>query len=165
MVYIGFRVPGEKQDLNRSAELLSYMLYNGTAGLLDLNINQKQEMIGSVCFPWSKVDYTTLFMIGYPKQGQSMEAVKDLLLAQVDSISNGNFGDWLLEAAINNLKLKNAEMITNNESRADAMITAFTDDITWKQYVDSYENPAKKLATNSWVSLGMIFAKIGRAHV
>ncbi len=143
MVYIGFRVPGEKQDLNRSAELLSYMLYNGTAGLLDLNINQKQEMIGSVCFPWSKVDYTTLFMIGYPKQGQSMEAVKDLLLAQVDSISNGNFGDWLLEAAINNLKLKNAEMITNNESRADAMITAFTDDITWKEYVDSYENMYK----------------------
>lgn len=143
LVYVGFRVPGEKKDLDRRAEMITYLLYNSTAGLLDLNINQKQKMVGSAAFPVSMTDYTTLLMIGYPKEGQSMEEVKNLLIAQVDSIRAGNFGDWLLEAAVNNLKLRHTEAITNNEQRAYEMINAFTNDLTWEQYVQSYENMYK----------------------
>lgn len=143
MVYIGYRVPGEKQDLDRRAELLSYILYNGTAGLLDLNVNQKQTMVSSYAAPLTMTDYTAMLLLGYPKEGQSMEEVKNLLIAQIDSVKAGKFGDWLLEAAINNLKLDQMKALTSNQSRAYAMLSAFTNDLTWQQYVDSYNNMYK----------------------
>lgn len=139
MVYLGYRLPGEKKDLDRRAELIGYLLYNGTAGLMDLNLNQKQQMIASAAFPLTMTDYTAFLMLGYPKQGQSMEEVKDLLISQIDSLKSGNFGDWLLEAAINNLKLERMKTLTSNQDRAYAMINAFTNDLTWQQYIDSYD--------------------------
>lgn len=143
MVYIGYRLPGEKENDDQMNNLINFILYNGTAGLLDLNINQQQKMIGSGVYNLNMADYSTFLLLGYPKEGQPMEEVSALLLAQIDSLKTGNFGDWMLEAAINNTTLKLMNDLTNNQSRAFAMIEAFTNDIPWKEYIDSYEKMKK----------------------
>ncbi|MDO5570695.1 MAG: insulinase family protein [Bacteroidales bacterium] len=139
MVYMGYRLPGAKNDLDRRNELLGYMLYNGTAGLFDLNVNQKQQTLFSGSFVLDQADYSTLILIGNPKEGQSLEEVKDILVAQIDSIKNGNFGDWLLTASINNLKLAHMESVTSNRARATQMIDVFTNQMTWAQYRESFD--------------------------
>lgn len=139
MVYIGYRLPGEKVNDNQMNNLINFILFNGTAGLLDLNINQQQKMITSAAANIGYADYTTFLLLGYPKEGQSMEEVSSLLLAQIDSLKTGNFGDWMLQAAINNTTLELMEELTSNQQRASAMIDAFTNNIPWATYVDSYE--------------------------
>ncbi|MEG1585238.1 MAG: insulinase family protein [Bacteroidales bacterium] len=143
MVYIGYRLPGEKENDDQMNQLINFILYNGTAGLLDLNINQQQKMIGSGVYNLNMSDYSTFLLLGYPKEGQPMEEVKNLLLAQIDSVRSGNFGNWLLEAAINNTKLDRMNALTNNQARAMAMIDAFTNNQSWKDYVDSFEKMKK----------------------
>lgn len=143
MVYVGFRLPGEKENNDQMNKLINFILYNGTAGLLDLNINQQQKMTGSGVFNINMADYSTFLMVGYPKENQSMEEVKNLLLTQIDSLKTGNFGDWLLKAAINNTTLDIMEMLTDNETRASVMIDAFTNNRPWKEYVASYDNMKK----------------------
>ncbi|MEG0948052.1 MAG: insulinase family protein [Bacteroidales bacterium] len=143
MVYIGYRLPGEKENDDQMNSLISFILSNGTAGLFDLNINQQQKMIGSGVYNLNMTDYSTFLLLGYPKENQPMEEVSNLLLAQIDSLKTGNFGDWLLEAAINNTTLSQMNALTDNQSRAYAMIDAFTNDIPWKEYVDSFEKMKK----------------------
>ena len=46
-------------------------------------------------------DYTVEKLYGQPKEGQSLESVRDLLLSQIDSVKQGRFPDWLLQYNIN----------------------------------------------------------------
>lgn len=143
MVYIGFRAPGQQKDLSRRAEIVTNILYNQTAGLIDLNVNQKNRMVRANAMSWDRPDYNTFILYGNPKPGQSMEEVKEILLAQIDSLKAGNFGDWLIEAAVNNLKLERMNDMTNNRERATEMVNAFTIDLSWQQHIDSYESMYK----------------------
>ncbi len=41
---------------------------------------------------------------GSPKQGQTLEEVRDLLIAQIEKIKKGEFDDWMIEAVVNDLR-------------------------------------------------------------
>ena len=85
--------------------MVDMVLSNSAAGLIDLNLNQAQQLIGGGCFPYVLKDYSIHGFYGSPKQGQSLEDVKDLLLSQIEEVKNGNFEDWLVDAIISDLKL------------------------------------------------------------
>ena len=67
------------------------VLSNSQAGLVDLNLNQQQKVLNASCFPYTLKDYSTHILYGTPKQGQSLDEVKDLLLAEVEKVKNGHF--------------------------------------------------------------------------
>ncbi|HEX2788529.1 MAG TPA: insulinase family protein [Ignavibacteria bacterium] len=138
-VLIGYRFPGEN---TRDADLLTVtdmILSNSKAGLIDLNLNQKQRVLEASSNPRIITDYSIFTLYGRPREGQSLEEVKNLLLAQLDSVKQGRFPDWLIEAVNNNMKL---DQIRNNESnrfRAGAFMTAFIERIPWQDYVTHLE--------------------------
>lgn len=123
-LYFGFRFGGMHSSDRKYVALVDMLLANSTAGLIDINLNQKQLVQYGSCTPLFLSDYGIHLFIGMPKQGQSLEEVRDLLLAQIDSVKEGNFEDWLMEAAINDLRLNS---IRNNEgnNRIDDMFDAF----------------------------------------
>ena len=49
-------------------------------------------------------DYSALLLGGLPKQGQTLEEVKDLLLSEIKKLRAGEFDEKMLEANINNFK-------------------------------------------------------------
>ena len=59
-------------------------------------------------------DYSTYVMIGAPKQGQTLDEVKDLFLAEVEKLKRGEFDETLLQAAINNYKLYVMQLLDSN---------------------------------------------------
>ena len=75
------------------------ILTNGYAGLVDLNINQKQRCLNAGSTPSMLHDYSYLLMYGSPKAGQTLEEVRDILLEQIEKLANGDFPEWLLEAS------------------------------------------------------------------
>ena len=49
-------------------------------------------------------DYSVMNMDAQPKQNQTLEEVRDLLLEQVELVKQGEFEDWLIPAVIADFK-------------------------------------------------------------
>jgi predicted Zn-dependent peptidase len=132
-------------------KMISMLLTNGQAGLIDLNLNQKQKVLGAYAYDMRFNDYSAFILGAKPRQGQKVEEVKDLLLAQLDSIKQGKFDDWLLPAVINDYKISKMKEYESNRARADAFVESFTSGKPWKEYIsemDVLESITKKDLVN-----------------
>ncbi|BDX39039.1 zinc protease [Tenuifilaceae bacterium CYCD] len=136
-VSIGFRFNGANSSDNDMLDLISSILFNRKAGLVDLNINKKQLTLGCSAYNRAMVDYSMLQLSGRNKKGQSLDEVKDLLLQQVELLKKGDFPDWMLEAAINNQKLSMMSMLESSRGRASMMYLSYLDRIDWANAVSS----------------------------
>ena len=132
-VSLGFRLGGINSGDPEMLQIVAKILSNGKAGLLDLNLNKKQLLISSSANDFTMRDYSCLFMDGYPKQGQTLEQVRDQLLGQLDELRKGNFPDWMLPAIVNQLKLEKIQRLSGNNGRAGEMMDAFVNGIEWKR--------------------------------
>jgi predicted Zn-dependent peptidase len=137
-VNVGFRFPGAKSKEADLLLLTDYILMNSVAGLIDLNLKQKQKVIGPYSYTSIQNDYSKHVLGGRPRQGQSLEEVKDLLLSQIDLIKKGEFPDWLPTAVVNNLKLDRIRGYESNWGRARALLNAFIEDIPWEEHVNKF---------------------------
>ncbi len=135
-VRIAFRFGGASSTDANMVNLISMMLSNDKAGLIDLNINQKQLTLNASAFPYVLNDYSSLVLIGTPKNGQTLDEVKNLLLEQIEKLKKGDFPDWMLQAAINNMKLDRLKEFETNQGRAMAMASAFMNNIPWEKEVN-----------------------------
>ncbi|WP_345220421.1 M16 family metallopeptidase [Hymenobacter koreensis] len=142
-VMIGFRFPGTASKDALTLRLIDKILTNGQAGLIDLNLNQQQAVLEAASFTEINNDYSTHVLYGTPRQGQKLEQVRDLLLAQLDKVKKGDFPDWLITAIINNEQLQRTKSYENNESRAGAFVAAFVAKQNWKDYLNQFEEFGK----------------------
>ena len=129
---LAWRLP-KAADLQTDAvaEIAGAILYNGSAGLMDLDINQQQKALAVSGGYQPQSDYGSFIAMGYPKQGQTLEEVRDLILAEVAKLRAGEFDADLIEATINNIKLSEMRGLERNSSRARNMLRSFIDGIPW----------------------------------
>lgn len=142
-VAMAWRLAGDGSRDADMATLLSALLSNGTAGLMDLNLNQAQKVLSSANFFYTLKDYSILACVGEPKEGQKLEEVEQLIMDQINEVKNGNFPDWMLQAVVTDLKLKKTKELENNNSRAYAMMGAFVDDVKWQDATMAIERLSK----------------------
>lgn len=129
-VYIGYRFGGADSKDYLYVKLIDAILANGKgSGLIDLNLKLKQKLIDARSEFQDNRDYTVQKLYGQPKEGQKLEEVKDLLIAQVDSVKQGRFPDWLLPAIIANMKLDMMKQAETNQGRVFDVVFAFVKDI------------------------------------
>jgi predicted Zn-dependent peptidase len=121
-VTIAFRTAPFGTTDSYIADVLAMMLSNGKAGLIDLNLNKKQKTLGARAGTWTMIDHGSLSLSAGKKEGQTLEEVKDLLLEQLDLIKKGQFDEWLISAAANNLKLNEIRGFDSNGGRAKYFI-------------------------------------------
>jgi predicted Zn-dependent peptidase len=125
-VMIAYRMPGALDV--KSAVLLSVVsqiLSNGKAGLLDLNLNKQQQLLGASAGIMQWKDYAVFSMSGKAKQGQTLEQVKDLLLGQLAILKKGEFDETLVKAIVNNAKLDELQGLESNNTRATSLMDGF----------------------------------------
>lgn len=128
---IGFRLPGTGTRELMLARLLDQVLQNSQAGLIDLNLIQKQKVLSAGIYLDSKKDYSAHVLYGTPKEGQNLEQVRRLLMDQLDSIKQGKFEDWLIPAIVNNIKISQLREFDNNQGRAFTQMEAFVMGNNW----------------------------------
>jgi len=124
-------------------ELLSGILYNGQAGLIDLDIIQQQKALSCYGGAGFLTDKGYLMLQGRPKSGQSLDEVKDLMLAEVAKLCSGEWQDDLLTATVNNYKLQIQNYIDSNDGRATMLVDAFVDGIDWADVVARLDKMSK----------------------
>ena len=142
-LYIGFRFDGANSEDAKMLTMVDMVLSNSAAGLIDLNLNQAQELIGGGCFPYVLEDYSMHGFYGSPKQGQTLEEVKALLLAQIEEVKAGNFPDWLVGAIISDLKVNQIKKLESNSGRANEFIDAFILGISWEDHQNEMDELEK----------------------
>lgn len=135
-VWIGFRNEGTHSKNVKYLKIISSLLSNGTAGLIDLNLVQKQKILRGGCSFDEQHDYSSFALNGVPRQGQSLDEVKELLLSQLDILKKGEFEDWMIEAVINNIRLDLTEQMESNRNRALRMTFSFILNKKWEEEVN-----------------------------
>ena len=133
-LYVGFRLNGVHSKDANLLRMVDMVLSNTSAGLIDINLNQAQKLVGGGCFPYMLNDYSVHGFYGSPNTGQTLEEVKDLLLSQLEEIKKGNFSEWILDAIVSDLKLEQIKKYESNNGRAEDFVEAFTLNKSWKEY-------------------------------
>ena len=98
-VLLAFRTAPSRHKHTEALQVLDYILDNATAGLINLNLNQKQLVRRAGSWTTSHHNSNDLgaqYLYGVPKEGQSLEEVEALLLEQVELIKSGEFEDWII---------------------------------------------------------------------
>ena len=145
-VTVAFRAPDNKTKEALYLNMISEILNNGTAGLIDLNLVKQQKVLSAYAYSYSLNDYGIFQFGGTPREGQTMEEVKDLLFEELEKIKAGDYDEWLLEAIVNQMKLERIRSIEGN-SIVYAFIRAFISEKSWEDVVyeiDTYEKITKQ---------------------
>jgi len=140
---IGFRFGGVNSADADLLTIVDKILFNQTAGLIDLNLNQQQKVLDAGSMPVMMKDYSTHILSAKPREGQSLDDVRKLLLDQLEQLKEGKFPDWLIAAVINDLKLEELKLYESNRGRAEAYVDAFIWGMDWNSHVHRFERLEK----------------------
>lgn len=137
-VSLAWSVGSTIQD-NDMMTVVSNILYNGTAGLVDIDLNQGQQVLTAEGWYWPMADYGVLCLDGKPKAGQTLDEVKTLILGEVAKLRNGEFDETMLQAVIDNYKLETMSYLDSNNGRAHTYVYSFINGVQWKDAVEQID--------------------------
>ena len=142
-VWVAWRAERANSLQADTLNLLSSVLSNGRAGLFDLDLNQTMKVLRCGAGTELLRDHGAFMLMGCPKQGQSLEEVRSLMLAEIEKLKKGDFPESLLPSIINNYKRNRYQVLESNEGRADMFVEAFINEVDWKQEVESIDRISK----------------------
>ncbi|MCX6305853.1 MAG: insulinase family protein [Bacteroidetes bacterium] len=142
-VTIGYRLGGVDTKDADLVTMCNMVLSNSNAGLMDLNLNQAQKVLEANAFSYVLKDYSVNIFSGKAKQGQSLEDVKDLMMAQIELVKKGEFPDWLIPAIINDFKLAEIRKYETNNGRTMEMVDEFVKELPHADIVNNVKRLEK----------------------
>ncbi len=157
----GFRFGGIKTEDYYPLCMLELILSNSQAGLIDLNLVQKQKILDGGCSFSTAGDYSWFVLYGTPGPGQSLGSVHRLLLKQLELIRQGKFDPRLLEGIIKFLEIEQIQDLESNQI-VNAFADCFSEGIGWDEYLLRLEK-LKSIRPDDLV--GFVREKFGDAYV
>lgn len=143
MLYLGWRGEAGNSLQGDTLNIISDLLNNCRAGLFDLNLNQKMKVQTAGVGFSDLADYSMFIAVGAPKEGQTLDEVRTLLLGEIEKLKKGEFSDDLLPSVINNYKRTYYKQLDRNDFRGKAFVDAFINKVDWQQYVNRIERMSK----------------------
>ena len=143
-VMLAWRFKGSNDvQSNDMLDVISDMLANGKAGLMEVDLEQKMKLASAGAFNYGLHDYSAFIVEGLPNKGQKLEDTRALLLQEMDKLRRGEFDDDLLPSVIANKKLNFYKGLDNNNNRASIMVDAFINDQNWKDVAQQIDRQSK----------------------
>ena len=142
-IWIAWRAKQANALQADTLELMEDVMSNGRAGLFDLNLNQTMKVQSASAGAELMHDLGAFFLMGSPKQGQSLDEVKDLMFSEIEKLKKGDFPDNLLPSIINNKKRQYYTALEHNSRRADMFVDAFINEVEWAQEVGKIDRISK----------------------
>ena len=142
-VWVAWRAKQANSLQADTLELMEDVLSNGRAGLFDLDLNQTMKVQRASAGSELMHDHGGFLLMGSPKQGQSLDEVKNLMMGEIDKLRKGEFPDNLLPSIINNKKRRYYQQLEDNRSRADLFVDAFINEVEWEREVGKINRISK----------------------
>lgn len=125
------------------ADIAANILSNrGEAGLLDLHINQTQKMLWAQAFSVGLKQYGYFSVVAVPKENQTLDEAKDMVLQEIELLKKGEFPDWMLPAIINDFKLQRLKTLETADGLATNLYDTYIKGRTWEQELNEMEDYA-----------------------
>ena len=126
------------------ADIVVNVLSNrGEAGLLDLNINQTQKLLWGQAFSVGLKEYGYFSIIAVPKETQTLDEAKEMMLEQIELLKKGEFPDWMLPAIINDFKLQRMKGLETADGLATNLYDTYIKGRTWEQELNEMDEYAE----------------------
>ena len=132
---MAFRFKGDSTEDKKYVTLIDMILNNSAAGLIDLNLVQQQKILAGGSYPQFFIDYGVHTFWGNPREGQTLENVKDLLSGEIEKVKKGDFDDWLIKAVITDLRLQTIRNQEYYQNRTYLLNDAFQNQESWVEQV------------------------------
>lgn len=136
---MAYRFPGASTKDAQLLDLMSSILSNGNAGLMDNNLVLKQKVLGCSAGAWSLKDYSVLFIEGKAKEGQDLTEVKKLLLQEINNLKKGNFDEAMIKAVVANYRKQLIETNESNDGRAYTLLNSFITNTNWADVLSTID--------------------------
>lgn len=125
------------------ADIVANILSNrGEAGLLDLNINQTQRMLWAQAFSVGLKEYGYFSIVAVPKEMQTLNEAKEMVLEQIELLKKGDFPDWMLPAIINDFKLQRMKALETAEGLATNLYDTYIKGRSWEEELSEMDEYA-----------------------
>lgn len=125
------------------ADVVANILSNrGEAGLLDLHINQTQKMLWAQAFSVGLRQYGYFSIVAVPKETQTLEEAKNMVLDEIELIKKGDFPDWILPSIINDFKLQRMKGLETAEGLATNLYDTYIKGRTWEEELNEMDEYA-----------------------
>lgn len=134
-VMLAWRFGGSATPDAEKMAFISSLLFNGKAGLFDLDLNQAQRVLVAQGMYYPHADRSAFIALAMPNPGQTLEEARDILLEEVAKLRNGEFDDELIASVITDLKLSEQKQLEDNGARADMFVDCFVNGDTWQNAV------------------------------
>lgn len=140
---MGWRLPGANDKDASAIQMMANVLYNGQTGLMDLDLVQQQRVNACLAGIQQMSDYGLMISRVYPKEGQSLEELREIVLEEVKKLKEGAYSDEMLEGLINNYKKSIIQQADNYTATAYTMLESFTSRTNWEQNVKQIDELSK----------------------
>ena len=124
-VMLAFRAVNKSDKDKDNLEFLSSLLDNNQAGLINLNLTEKQKVRSANAFTYIQDDYGAFYLSGTPKEGQTLEEVEKLLISQIDLLKKGDFDETVMKGIVLDYEKTKKALLESNEGRVAVMKDAF----------------------------------------
>ncbi|MBR4275899.1 MAG: insulinase family protein [Prevotella sp.] len=146
-VRIAWRLKGASSLQNDTITMVDMLLSNGKVGLMDVDLDQKMAVMGAGSGLWDLKDHSMFVLEGRPNEGQTLEEVKELLLAEIKKLQNGEWDEKLIHSIVANERLAQLNAYDNNDSRVSQMVDCYILGRPWQQHVEQNDR-LEKLTKN-----------------
>ncbi|MCH5329368.1 MAG: insulinase family protein [Alistipes sp.] len=134
-VFMGWRTDGARSEDAELCELVGNILYNKKCGLFDTDLVNAQKVLDCGAFSEQMPEVGALITAALPKEGQSLEELRDLMLAEIAKLRNGDFDEELLTSTIANAKRSFMRQSESNRGRAMRFVSSFINGTQWADEV------------------------------
>lgn len=141
-IAVGYRFGDAKSKEALYLDLIGSILYNGKAGLIDLDLMQQQKVLQLIAGAETLKDYGIFVFTGTPREGQTLEELGGLIQQEIQKLKAGEFDEGLLKAIVNNKKLSVIQT-TDGREAAYQFLDAFINEMEWKDYISEIDEMAK----------------------
>lgn len=142
-IVVGYRFRGGGSPDVDLLTLIDRILYNRTAGLIDLNLNQGQKVREAASMLLLMQDFSVHVLSAKPREGQTLDESKAHLLGQIELVREGRFPAWLIDAAIDDIRIEEQKQYETNRGRTEAYAETFGQGIEWSRHVNRIERLKK----------------------
>ena len=124
LLLMGYRFEASPET-ERMLDMISEILCNGKCGLIDKDILLPQKVLALTAGAVHARDYSLLVFKGTPRKGQSLEQMRDMVFAELEKLSTGDFPDWLPRAVADNIRLSLVTISENRGTAANVFVDSF----------------------------------------
>lgn len=134
-IMMGWKFDKAASLQNDTLQLIADLLANGKAGLIETDLEQPMKIMSGYAFTNDLTDYTSFILAGNPKDGQTLDELRALLLGEMDKLKKGDFDGSLIQAVVDNKRLGFLRGLDSNRNRVETMKDAFINGKDWRQEV------------------------------